>query len=83
VVRFSNSGEDPQRLRPTTGTYLLDEATTHRFWAYDQSNSGLVEVPAGGSFSVWAKYGLPEDESPEHLTLVLPNGVLFEHLEVR
>ncbi len=81
-VRFTNSGEQPQRLRLTTNSYLLDEATTDKFWVYDQSNSGFVDVPADDSFTVWAKYGLPEEADPRHLTLVLPNGVLFEHLRV-
>lgn len=81
-VRFTNSGEQAQHFRPTTNSYLLDEATTDKFWVYDQSNSGFVDVPGDDSFTVWAKYGLPEEAHPQYLTLVLPNGVLFEHLSV-
>jgi hypothetical protein len=81
-VRFINTGEEDRAIWPTSGSYVLDESAAQKLSAYDQSNSGTVTVPAGDSFSVWAKYALPEGESPKYLTLVLPNGVLFEHLEV-
>lgn len=82
-VRFTNSSEEGKHLRPTAGTYVLDEASHNKYSAYEHSNAGMVEVPAGGSLSVWAKYGLPGGERPQHLTVALPNGVLFEHLEIR
>ena len=81
-VRFTNSGDEDQRIWPTADSYLLDEATLKKYRVAEESNySG--DVPAGGSIDVWAKYGLPEEDQPQYLTLILNHGILFEHLEVQ
>ena len=51
--------------------YLIYEALTY------------LSLVSGGAGDFWAKYGLPGGEGPQHLSVALPNGVLFEHLEIR
>lgn len=82
-VRFVNSREKDVTLsNRTLRSFLLDEATQKRYSEDFQGDSGSISVPAGGSREVWAKYGLPEKEKPQFLTLVLSEGTLFEHIEV-
>lgn len=82
-IRFVNSGDTEQQIWPTANSYLLDESTQKQYRVTEQSNSTTEIVPVGGSLDVWAKYGLPEEEQPQYLTLILNHGILFERLEVR
>jgi hypothetical protein len=82
-VRFTNAGDEDQRVRPTDNSYLLDEATQKQYRVTEQSNPTTEWVPAGGSMDVWAKYGLPQEDQPQYLTVILNHGILFEHLEVQ
>ena len=81
-LRFTNSGEKDQDLWSTGGSYLLDEATHARYIPTEQSEPGTITLPAGGKLEVWAKYPFRQDDKPEYLTVVLPYGILFEHVKM-
>jgi hypothetical protein len=82
-IRFVNAGDTEQQIWPTANSYLLDESTQKQYRVTEQSNPTTEIVSAGGRLDVWAKYGLPEEDQPQHLTLILNHGVLFERLEVQ
>jgi hypothetical protein len=81
-VRYTNAGDEDQTIRPIDNSHLLDEETQKRYRVTEQSNTS-GNVPAGGSMDVWAKYGLPQEDQPQYLTVILNHGILFEHLEVQ
>lgn len=83
-IRFSNSGTGEQTLALTANSYLFDNANQRKHLVTDESNSGPFQtLPANSTLDVWGKYALPEGEVPQYVDLVLPNGVIFEHLEVK
>jgi hypothetical protein len=83
-IRLVNSGQEDQQLAGTNGSYLLDEATQKRFYPSAHSNNtSRVSVPAGGSIEIWAKYSLLPTQHPQYLTVVLEQGILFEHIPMR
>jgi len=82
-VRLINASEVRQYVaKPTEDSYALDETTGKKYPMTEQSNEGGVWVPATSSFPVWAKYEIPEEDEPQYLTVVLGEGILFDHLEV-
>ena len=81
--RFINSGAQAQIMRLTFTSYLLDEATQRTYAVNFESNSGSTAVPANDTIEAWAKYEISPDDHPQYLTVVLPNGVSFDHIPVQ
>jgi hypothetical protein len=84
-LRFTNSGSEKQSVSTTHNSYLINETTQKTYWITQESNPGYrsMSLDANGSIEVWAKYAVPETENPPFLSLALPNGVIFDHLEVK
>ena len=53
-----------------------------RYAPTEHSNRPTAKVPAGETLEVWAKYPLPQDATPQFLTLVVQHGMLFKHVKV-
>jgi hypothetical protein len=79
---FVNSGQSEQTTAMLIYSYLLDEATQKRYSVSTYSN-GTIILPPNTSFDGWTKYSIPGDQHPQYLTVVLADGVLFEHVPVR
>ena len=77
-LRFTNAGEENAIGDPSSGSYLLDEATGKKYRFTTSAGQGIT--PAGGSADYWVKYTMPEGERPKYLTAVL-YGVLLEHMK--
>ncbi|NLG48723.1 MAG: hypothetical protein GX552_01270 [Chloroflexi bacterium] len=80
-MRLVNTSEQDAVMFVTPGSYVLNEADQAKYAVGEQSNPGSTIVPAGGSVEMWAKYPLPDDARPAHLTLALGHGLLFERLK--
>jgi hypothetical protein len=81
-VRFTNSGEDPQGFWPTNGSHQLDEANNQEYRVDDQSHVLTITLEPQDVLDVWAKFPISTGETPQYLTPSLPNGVIFNHVEV-
>ncbi len=81
-VRLSNASEAAQTLHAVSrGSYLLDELRHEKYSLLAESNPNASDVPAGGSIVIWVKYDVPLEKQPQHLTVVLNHGIMFEHIQ--
>ena len=62
--------------------YLLNEATKDQYELIDQSNKGQISVPGQDSLEIWKKFDFSSELTVKNVTLVLGNGILFQHVEV-
>lgn len=64
-------------------SYLLDEKTGKQYpLTISSVDNGHISVEGNSSNEFWAKYRVPEDETPASLTVVLKSGIMFEHVKV-
>lgn len=84
-IRFLNRGEQSVYVRPTMYGdvgYLRDDSTNNKYQLTDQGENHGVSIPAGETREFWAKFLLPAEADPAFLSVVLPNGVLFDNVPV-
>jgi hypothetical protein len=81
-LRFTNSSENRHVFQSTTNSRLIDEVNGQEYPVGPQSMTGIVLEPSE-DVVVSAKYSIETEDTPLYLTLSLPNGVTFDHVEVK
>lgn len=82
ILLVNSLGTKSSGFYPTHDTYLMNEENQSRYTIVAESNFS-VEVPANGSIEVWAKYQIPAEDKPQYLSVLLSEGIHFDHIPLR